>query len=174
MSMGEFYFENPSIDEFLSAQAGFCDFGGSYHYVPPPQRTPKIHRLVNGKWTETIADESSLSQLHEEMKVARRNERNRPKEKVEQRIHRLVDGEWTVQTIIHDPNLTRPQQQMESPNSGTNNDNSPSNQRKRKADSPPPRTCSKCGVSKSHLEYSNNQRRKGAAAKCKACTGHVF
>jgi len=43
---------------------------------------------------------------------------------------------------------------------------------KRKANSSPAtsmRRCDRCGKSKSNDEYSNNQRRKGVSAKCKAC-----
>eukprot|EP00571_Detonula_confervacea_P005441 CAMPEP_0172317656 /NCGR_PEP_ID=MMETSP1058-20130122/32339_1 /TAXON_ID=83371 /ORGANISM="Detonula confervacea, Strain CCMP 353" /LENGTH=171 /DNA_ID=CAMNT_0013032271 /DNA_START=192 /DNA_END=704 /DNA_ORIENTATION=+ len=44
--------------------------------------------------------------------------------------------------------------------------------KKRKAEESPAthmRTCARCGQSKSKDKFSNNQRHKGASAKCKAC-----
>jgi hypothetical protein len=57
---------------------------------------------------------------------------------------------------------------FDNPHLNTNNKRSATT-KKRKGQSQPDRTCARCGESKPLDSFSNNQRRKGASARCKNC-----
>lgn len=62
---------------------------------------------------------------------------------------------------------------FDNPHLNTNNKRSATT-KKRKGQSQPDRTCARCGESKPLDSFSNNQRRKGASARCKNCVWIKF